>query len=121
MYIPLQKYPELYISFAVPWIQLFKHDAVDPLNPSGPIMFQSNDKALSLDPENEPSTVPLYSNLVQLKYLRNDDGEFQFKLFYPRTMENIQVSWQQSSNPVTDHTVIDFKLLFKRLSAPGTL
>ena len=58
------------------------------------------------------SSAYLYSKLYQLEDFRNSEGNFQFKLCYPKIVGIGGKScneWTQSSNPATSSTIMGFK------------
>ena len=85
------------------YTKVFGHDTKGGL-------FSSQDEVLKSNPEN--SNADLYSILYSLEEFRNSEGNFQFKLCYPKIKGIGGKScneWIQSSNPATDSIITGFK------------
>lgn len=89
-----------------PWMTMFKHDSQDSVCP---LMFTSD--VLSYQADQDPQNVPLYSNLNQLNWMKNQEDELTLRLTYPRSEDRRQLTWKQTSNPLTEEQVGGFELL----------
>ena len=74
-------------------------------------MFSSLEDALKKNPDRPEAR--LFSILYQLESFRNADGNFHFKLCYPKGqhINNRCNEWLQSSNPAVETNITGFKAI----------
>ena len=73
-------------------------------------LFKNLKDAKNKNADNE--TADLFSILDELEQYKSCSGDFHLKIYYPQLAENFSFpcnEWTQSSNPVSDSIVRDFK------------
>ena len=86
----------------IEWIKVFSHDV------SGGF-FRDAEDTMSKNPDDENSR--LFSILDQLERLSTSLGVFRLRQCYPEHDEPNCNEWVQSSNPVTESVITDFKAI----------
>ena len=91
-----------------PWTKVFGHNTRGGL-------FTSKADALSKNPDTPDGD--LFSVLDQLDNFRLEDGSFHLKICYPEHGECNE--WTQSSNPVTESSILNFKAIHMGMQEGG--